>query len=968
MTRLSLIIILLAMNLGTGKAQNGTHDKDVSKIAIWGHVRDAFTKASVRDVKITVMTTDSMVVDTTTAYDITDGRGVYDATYECMVKAVPQKFIIKASHPDYEDCYVNFNMKYVKRNSFFDAKWHYMKRRNKQESSMDKELGEVVVKASKVRFAYHGDTLVFNADAFNVPEGSMLDGLLKQMDGVEVNKDGEIKVNGRKVDYLTLNGKDFFKGKNQIMLENLPYYTVQNIKVFDRSTDASEVVGRDIEQREYVMDVQLKRKYSTGTIVNAEVGGGVANERDVKGNSDMKADRYLGRLFGLRYSDQSRLALVGGINNIGKGTYLGRDDWREREDLSRGVKRNIIGDYMYSSKNGKVTNELYIYSTPWNYDNETRTSSETYFDDHTEYGEDYQRYKINRWYSCIDNTLKMKDVQCAFPYDLTWNLNSMIWDEDDELRKSSGMYGSNPFEGALTVDTINTKGTAGTTHTKAYNVCTHLNGVVKLPWGDHLTFGFRGLIQNDYSDNYAFNRYLFNKSPKDNVNENRYEDYGRKERDLYSWLRYSLNWTNGWSLQFDATYNTVRNDAKRDHYRLDWLGGVYSNMTLDTWQEMLPSSREALQACLNTNTAYELNELQHYVQNIEELQYTKRENGKYTFFRLGFGMQCKWWNVDYTKEGRQKKVDRNDFLLFPNVTYELGLDNMRKHLYLNVMMTQSDPLARDFVDMTDNSDTLAVKTGNPNLKSTTNYKFDSYYEYLGNHDFNTRIALNGKVVRNAMAQGFVQDAKTGARTYCPENVNGNWNVGTEYIIGTALDSLKLFHLNVSTSYGYAQSVDLAGVTSNERSSISTVLSHNASLNTYVRYDKGQFTARIAGSVHWSNYHRKEMPLIDNTNVFRFTYGGDCTYTMPCNLQLSTDMQMSSNRGFADSYMNTDCFLWNAQLSYPLCKGRLVARLLCNDILGQRTNVDYTANGQGRIETWNNSIGRYFMLCVRYKLK
>ena len=850
MIRVLFFILLIAMNAQMGYAQNGTEAKDGPEIAIWGHIRDSFTKASVRDVKIIVMTTDSTVVDTTTSYDITGGRGVYDATYMCMVKAVPQKFIIKASHPDYEDCYVNFNMKYVKRNSFFDAKWHYMKRRNKQESSMDKELGEVVVKASKVRFAYHGDTLVFNADAFNVPEGSMLDGLLKQMDGLEVNKDGEIKVNGRKVDYLTLNGKDFFKGKNQIMLENLPYYTVQNIKVFDKSTDASEVVGRDIEQRDYVMDVQLKRKYSTGTIVNAEAGGGVANERDVNGNSDMKADRYLGRLFGLRYSDQSRLALVGGINNIGKGTYIGGNEWRETDDTSRGVKRNIIGDYMYSSKNGKVTNDLYVYCAPLDYNNETRTSSETYFDDHNEYGEDYQHCTANRFYSYVDNTLKIKDVQCAFPYDLTWNLNSMIWDEDDELRKSSGMYNSNPFDGALAVDTINTKGTVGTSHSKAYNVWTRLNGVVKLPWGDHLTFGFRGLIQNDYFDNYAFNRYVFNKSPKDNVNENRYEDYGRKERDLYSWLRYSLNWTNGWSLQFDATYNTVRNDAKQDHYRLDWLGGVYSDMTIDTWQEMLPSSRETLLTCLNTNTAYELNELQRYVQNINELQYTKRDNGKYTFFRLGFGMQYKWWNVDYAKENRQKKADRNELLLYPNVTYELGLDNMRKHLYLNLVVSQSDPLARDFVDMTDNSDTLAVKTGNPNLKSTTNYKFDSYYEYRGSHDFNTRIALNGKVARNAVAQGFVQDTKTGARIYCPENVNGNWNVGTEYNMGAALDSLKLFHLNVSSSYNYVQNVDLAGVTSSESSSLSTVLSHNASLNTSIKYDKGQLTVQIKGSLNW----------------------------------------------------------------------------------------------------------------------
>ena len=123
------------------------------------------------------------------------------------------------------------------------------------------DLGEVVVKATKVQMVYRGDTLVYNADAFNVPEGSMLDAIIKQMPGVELKANGEIYVQGRKVDFLTLNGENFFKGKNKILLENLPYYTVKNIEVYEKQTEKSEWLGVQEAPKDYVMDVVLKREY-----------------------------------------------------------------------------------------------------------------------------------------------------------------------------------------------------------------------------------------------------------------------------------------------------------------------------------------------------------------------------------------------------------------------------------------------------------------------------------------------------------------------------------------------------------------------------------------------------------------------------------------------------------------------------------------------------------------------------------
>ena len=99
------------------------------------------------------------------------------------------------------------------------------------------QLGEATVKATKLMMVMKGDTLVYNADAFQLAEGSMLDKLISMLPGVELKKDGVITVNGRKVERLLVNGEDFFTGSPKVALENLPAYTVDKVKVYERMND-----------------------------------------------------------------------------------------------------------------------------------------------------------------------------------------------------------------------------------------------------------------------------------------------------------------------------------------------------------------------------------------------------------------------------------------------------------------------------------------------------------------------------------------------------------------------------------------------------------------------------------------------------------------------------------------------------------------------------------------------------------
>ena len=88
--------------------------------------------------------------------------------------------------------------------------------------------------------------------------------------------------------------------------------------------------------------------------------------------------------------------------------------------------------------------------------------------------------------------------------------------------------------------------------------------------------------------------------------------------------------------------------------------------------------------------------------------------------------------------------------------------------------------------------------------------------------------------------------------------------------------------------------------------------------------------------------------------------------LPWKLQFATDMKMYSRRGYSESSLNTDDFVWNAQLNRSLCKGKLNLGIKAYDLLHQISQTHATVNSQGRIETWQLALPNYVMLHLQWK--
>lgn len=505
MKSIKLIILFLMAVLPT-YARDNLHNlqqqqekkKKEHTVEVYGDVKDSFTQAYLKAF-VTVMDKDSNVIDTMT----TRGRGKR-LFYFTRVPARPASYIIKAECEGYESKCINHTIKYIARNKSFSFPSLLLKKK----ISRDVALDGVVVTGTKVKLAYRGDTLIFNASAFNVPDGSMLDALIRQMPGAEMKSNGDIYVNGKKIDYLLLNGKDFFKGKNQVMLDNLPYYTVKELKVYDRSSEKSRLMGKEMEKKDYVMDVALKREYSRGYIANMEAAGG-------------SEDRYLARLFGLYYTDNSRISVFGNMNNMNETRRPGsQGDWSpSNSPQGQKTTRQVGVDFNASSKSQMIREQGNVTFAWDNTHDLTHSSQENFASTGNIFGRSISDSRSDNHSFNLYNTFQV-DGKLG-----VWSDTRIDYsDRKSSSSNLSATYSANPERWGdirQTIDSTFAQNVSGSLHdiitnrslyqsrSKEHAFTASETAVVwyKLPWGDRITLDMYGKYASSKpNESFSLNR------------------------------------------------------------------------------------------------------------------------------------------------------------------------------------------------------------------------------------------------------------------------------------------------------------------------------------------------------------------------------------------------------------------------------------------------------------------------------
>ncbi|KAF2512643.1 carboxypeptidase-like regulatory domain-containing protein [Flavobacterium foetidum] len=153
-----------------------------------------------------------------------------------------------------------------------------------------------------------GDTIVYNADSFKSGTERKLEDVLKKLPGVEVNADGEIEVEGKKVSKLMVEGKDFFDGDTKLGVKNIPADAIDKVQVLRNFNEISQLKGLENDQENVAMNIKLKEGKKNFWFGDVTAGTGVA-ELD---------SRYIINPKLFYYSPKYSINLITNFNNIGE--------------------------------------------------------------------------------------------------------------------------------------------------------------------------------------------------------------------------------------------------------------------------------------------------------------------------------------------------------------------------------------------------------------------------------------------------------------------------------------------------------------------------------------------------------------------------------------------------------------------------------------------------------------------------
>ena len=133
------------------------------------------------------------------------------------------------------------------------------------------QLKETVVTANVPKMVIRDDTVEYNADAFRVPEGSVIEALVEVLPGAKIDDNGKVSINGKDVRRFKMDGRDFMTGNNDAVMKNLPSYVIDKVKAYDEKSDLSKLTGIDDGNDDFVLEFVTKRRVCKRTQTLATV-------------------------------------------------------------------------------------------------------------------------------------------------------------------------------------------------------------------------------------------------------------------------------------------------------------------------------------------------------------------------------------------------------------------------------------------------------------------------------------------------------------------------------------------------------------------------------------------------------------------------------------------------------------------------------------------------------------------------
>ena len=827
-------------------------------------------------------------------------------------------------------------------------------------------LKGAVVTAMAQKVTLKEDTFVYNSAAYRTPEGSVVEELVKRLPGAEVSDDGTIKINGKEVKKILVDGKEFMTGDTKTALKNLPTSIIDKIKAYDEKSDLSKVTGIDDGEEQTVLDFNVKKGMNKGLMSNIDLGIG-------------NKDRYSARGMGGYFNSNNRFMLFGNANNTSDRGFGGggpRRGFGGGNGLN--ASKMLAANYNYEEKNKFKFNT----SLRWNHsdgDVWSRRSSENFMGSSSSFSN-----SLNQNFSRSDSW--NGNIRLEWMPDTMTNIlfrPSISWTTNDSRSTGiSASYNQDPYqysddplsdEGIEKMDevdaVINRQKSVSLSNSKNNNISGMLQLNRKLNnKGRNVTLRMDAkytdkdnksislqnahlyLVQNEagLDSTYQTNRY--NLTPS--------KDYSYSAQATYSeplwkatFLQFSYKFTYSYSKSDRSTYDFSK-------YSFDGINPEYG-----AWGNYLGRLDGGL-GDYRDDKLNRYSEYRNYTHDIQVMMRFVRQK-----YNLNFGVMIQPQRSKFIQDYQGKYVDtvRTVTNVSPTLDFRYRFSKM-SNLRVNYRGTTSQPSISQLLNIVDDSDPLNVSMGNPGLKPSFTQNFRLFYNnFVQNHNKGVMTYINFSTTSNSISNKVTYDASTGGRITKPENINGNWNVMGVFMFNCSIDSTGVWNINTGTNLGYNHYVSYLSLDKSQDSQKNTTQNTTWNERLSLSYRNDWLELSLDGTLAYNHAKNKLQPN-SNLDTWQFSYGPSMTLTAPWGTSLNTSLSCSSRRGYSDASMNTDEFVWNAQLSQGFLKGKpLTVMLQFYDLLHQQSTFSRAISSVSRTDTEYNAINSYAMLHVVYRM-
>ena len=827
-------------------------------------------------------------------------------------------------------------------------------------------LKGAVVTAMAQKVTLKEDTFVYNSAAYRTPEGSVVEELVKRLPGAEVSDDGTIKINGKEVKKILVDGKEFMTGDTKTALKNLPTSIIDKIKAYDEKSDLSKVTGIDDGEEQTVLDFNVKKGMNKGLMSNIDLGIG-------------NKDRYSARGMGGYFNSNNRFMLFGNANNTSDRGFGGGGPGRGfGGGNGLNASKMLAANYNYEEKNKFKFNT----SLRWNHsdgDVWSRRSSENFLGSSSSFSN-----SLNQNFSRSDSW--NGNIRLEWMPDTMTNIlfrPSISWTTNDSRSTGiSASYNQDPYqytedplsdEGIEKMDEVDAVINRQKSVSLSYSKNNNIRGMLQLNRklnnkGRNVTLRMDAKYTDKDSKSISLqNAHLYlvqNEAGLDSTYQtNRYnltpsKDYSYSAQATYSeplwkatFLQFSYKFTYSYSKSDRSTYDFSK-------YSFDGISPEYG-----AWGNYLGRLDGEL-GDYRDDKLSRYSEYRNYTHDIQVMMRFIRQK-----YNLNFGVMIQPQRSKFIQDYQGKYVDtvRTVTNVSPTLDFRYRFSKM-SNLRVNYRGTTAQPSISQLLDITDNSDPLNVSMGNPGLKPSFTQNFRLFYNnFVQNHNKGVMTYINFSTTSNSISNKVTYDETTGGRITRPENINGNWNVMGAFMFNCSIDSAGVWNVNTDTNLGYNHYVSYLSLDNSQDSQKNTTQNTTWNERLSLSYRNDWLELSLDGTLAYNHAKNKLQPN-SNLDTWQFSYGPSMTLTAPWGTSLNTSLSCSSRRGYSDASMNTDEFVWNAQLSQGFLKGKpLTVMLQFYDLLHQQSTFSRAISSVSRTDTEYNAINSYAMLHVVYRM-